>query len=184
MAAGQGGACFDTIAEKWHALARRRLAYICELEHSGRWKRYCTQEQLAFQLHEAERVTARWAALADRASALAPRADAAPHITRLITALLISVLPATHQASAQSLKRGEDLLTRSCASCHSIGRNGESPNKSAPAFRNLGQRYPIESLEEALGEGIMTGHPDMPEFTFDAKDVGAIIAYLKSIQQR
>jgi hypothetical protein len=30
----------------------------------------------------------------------------------------------------------------------------------------------------------MTGHPDMPEFTFDAKDVGAIIAYLKSIQQR
>jgi len=30
----------------------------------------------------------------------------------------------------------------------------------------------------------MTGHPDMPEFKFDAGDVGAIIAYLKSIQQR
>jgi hypothetical protein len=30
----------------------------------------------------------------------------------------------------------------------------------------------------------MSGHPDMPEFSFDAKDVGAIIAYLKSIQQR
>ena len=28
----------------------------------------------------------------------------------------------------------------------------------------------------------MSGHPDMPEFTFDADDVGAIIAYLKSIQ--
>jgi hypothetical protein len=26
--------------------------------------------------------------------------------------------------------------------------------------------------------------PTLPEFTFDADDVGAIIAYLKSIQQR
>ena len=57
-------------------------------------------------------------------------------------------------------------------------------DKDAPAFRTLGQRYPIESLEEALGEGFMSGHPDMPEFKFDADDVGAIIAYLKSIQQR
>ncbi len=87
-------------------------------------------------------------------------------------------------AVAQSLKRGEELLTRSCGSCHAVGRSGESPNKLAPPFRTLGQRYPIESLEEALGEGIMSGHPDMPEFSFDARDVGAIIAYLKSIQQR
>ena len=113
-----------------------------------------------------------------------PRKFATPRVTSLIAGLLIMALPTAQQAIAQNLKRGEDLLTRSCASCHAIGRNGESPNRSAPAFRNLGQRYPIESLEEALGEGIMTGHPDMPEFTFDAKDVGAIIAYLKSIQQR
>ena len=79
MAAVQGEARFSGIAEKWHALARRRLAYIRELERSGRWKRYCTQEQLAFQLHEAERVTARGAALADRASTLAPRANLRPH---------------------------------------------------------------------------------------------------------
>lgn len=51
-------------------------------------------------------------------------------------------------------------------------------------FVPSGQRYPIESLEESLGEGIMSGHPDMPEFKFDARDVGAIIVYLKSIQQR
>ena len=30
----------------------------------------------------------------------------------------------------------------------------------------------------------MSGHPDMPEFKFDADEVGAIIAYLKYIQQR
>lgn len=97
---------------------------------------------------------------------------------------MLITITAGQVAGAQSLKRGEDLLARNCASCHSVGRNGESPQKLAPTFRTLGQRYPIESLEEALGEGIMSGHPEMPEFTFDANDVGAIIAYLKSIQQR
>jgi len=87
-------------------------------------------------------------------------------------------------AAAEDLKLGETLLTRNCASCHAVGRSGDSPVKDAPAFRTLGNRYPIESLEEALGEGIMSGHPDMPEFTFDADQVGAIIAYLKSIQKR
>lgn len=87
-------------------------------------------------------------------------------------------------SAAPDLKRGEVLLTKNCAPCHAVGRIGESPRKEAPAFRTLGQRYPIESLEEALAEGLMSGHPDMPEFSFDADDVGAIIAYLKSIQAR
>lgn len=78
MATVRGEVALDRIAEKWHALAQRRLAYIRELERSGRWKRYCTQEQLASQIHEAERVAAIWAALAGRASALAPRADLRP----------------------------------------------------------------------------------------------------------
>jgi cytochrome c len=87
-------------------------------------------------------------------------------------------------AAEDDVKNGEKLLQKNCASCHAIGRTGESPHKFAPAFRTLGQRYPIEALEEALGEGIMSGHPDMPEFKFDADEVGDIIAYLKSIQQR
>ena len=86
-------------------------------------------------------------------------------------------------AAAEDLKRGETLLARACGSCHGMG-SGDSPLKDATAFRTLGKRYPVENLEEALGEGFMSGHPDMPEFTFDGDDVGAIIAYLKSIQQR
>ena len=87
-------------------------------------------------------------------------------------------------AAQDDLKHGADLLQKNCSQCHAIGVKGESPFKGAPAFRTLGQRYPIESLEESLGEGSMAGHPDIPEFEFDADDVGAIIAYLKSIQQR
>jgi cytochrome c len=102
----------------------------------------------------------------------------------LWTAAALLLAAAICPAAAADLKHGEALLTRDCSRCHAVGRTGESPHKGTPAFRTLGQRYPIESLEEALGEGIMSGHPDMPEFKFDADDVGAIIAYLKSIQQR
>jgi cytochrome c len=85
---------------------------------------------------------------------------------------------------AAKLKRGEALVTRDCSRCHATARTGQSTHPEAPLFRTLGKRYPIEALEEALGEGIISGHPDMPEFTFESAEVGAIIAYLKSIQER
>jgi cytochrome c len=111
------------------------------------------------------------------------KAPAAAFAGPLALALGMTAL-AQLAAAAPDLKHGEVLLTRACGSCHAVGR-GDSADKGAPPFRTLGQRYPVEDLEEeALGEGFMSGHPDMPEFQFDADDVGAIIAYLKSIQQR
>jgi mono/diheme cytochrome c family protein len=92
--------------------------------------------------------------------------------------------PAAAQDAAALLQRGQTIVTRDCAACHAVGRSGTSRLREAPAFRTLGRRYPIESLEEALAEGIVTGHAAMPEFRFDPSDVGAIIAYLKSIQDR
>ena len=86
--------------------------------------------------------------------------------------------------ATDEIVRGEALLRENCGRCHAVGRTGESAHKQAPAFRTLAERYPIESLEEALGEGIVSGHPDMPEFSFEAPEVGSIIRYLKSIQQR
>jgi cytochrome c len=106
---------------------------------------------------------------------------------RLCAALLSlagTALAQNAYAQDAQLQRGEALLTRDCARCHAVGRTGPSPRADAPAFRTLGTRYPIDSLEEALGEGIVSGHPDMPEFEFDAPDVSAIIIYLKSIQTR
>lgn len=107
-------------------------------------------------------------------------------LTVVAAALLLAVAsrPAGAAGDPDQIRRGEALLQRDCARCHAIGRTGVSAHKDAPAFRTLGQRYPIESLAESLAEGIMSGHPDMPEFAFDADDVGAIIAYLNSIQQR
>jgi len=99
-------------------------------------------------------------------------------------AVLVVAASAAAAQDGTALKRGEALLARNCSRCHATTRTGASPHPQAPAFRTLGKRYPIESLEEALGEGIISGHPDMPEFIFESDEVGVIIAYLKSIQER
>jgi mono/diheme cytochrome c family protein len=69
-----------------------------------------------------------------------------------------------------------------CAQCHSIDKYSESPLKIAPPFRSLHARYPVESLEEPLAEGIVTGHPTMPEFRFDPGQIRDFIAFLNSLK--
>jgi cytochrome c len=100
----------------------------------------------------------------------------------VIFAMALAVVPAQAQ-DGRAERRGERLLSKYCAMCHAIGRQGSSPHRQAPPFRTLAKRYPIESLSEALGEGLYTGHPDMPEFVFAPADIGAILAYLQSIQE-
>jgi len=98
--------------------------------------------------------------------------------------VLLALLAVGGSAAAQpaELARGEMLVRRHCAGCHAIGAVGVSPDKAAPPFRNLHTRYQIDDLAEALAEGLLTGHPAMPEFRFSPKDVRSIIAYLKSFQ--
>jgi len=80
-------------------------------------------------------------------------------------------------------QRGFVLVSTNCARCHSIDKASKSPLKIAPPFRTLHLRYPVEDLEEPLAEGIVTGHPTMPEFRFDPGQVGNIISYLKSLER-
>ncbi len=80
--------------------------------------------------------------------------------------------------------RGEAIVSEHCARCHAIGEAGDSPHKDAPPFRILSRKYPVEDLAESLAEGIVSGHPDMPIFVFNAHDVAAIIQYLESIQEQ
>ena len=102
----------------------------------------------------------------------------------LAVVIMGAVPPSSAQESSAPVKRGEALLTRNCARCHATGTAGLSPHPEAPPFRTLSRRYPVEGLAEALAEGLFVGHPDMPQFAFEPRDVGAIIAYLKSIQER
>ena len=95
------------------------------------------------------------------------------------------VMAASTFAAEQDLSnKGKALITANCSRCHAIGTEGASPHPEAPPFRTLSSRYPIDSLQEALAEGIVSGHPDMPIFVFSPQDVEAIILYLESIQSR
>lgn len=83
---------------------------------------------------------------------------------------------------ASSAADGEKLLQDNCSRCHAIGKTGESPLPIAPRLRDVMKIYGAESLEEALGEGLVTGHADMPEFVFPPDQVGAIVTYLHTLE--
>ncbi len=91
----------------------------------------------------------------------------------LFSLSLLGVTAASDQATDE--RKGRTIVQMNCATCHAIGRQGESPMAKAPPFRDLHKRYPVENLQEALGEGISTGHATMPEFKFEPKQVDEII---------
>ncbi len=98
--------------------------------------------------------------------------------------LALAPLPAKGQeVLSPAAQRGLVIVRTTCSRCHAIGKIGESPLPIAPPFRTLHERYPVEDLQEPLAEGIITGHPTMPEFRFDPGQVGDIIAYLKSLER-
>ncbi len=96
----------------------------------------------------------------------------------LVTLALVS--PPLAAPTAE--QRGRAYAQAHCARCHAIGRTGDSRFKPAPPFRTLHQRYPIESLGEALAEGIVTGHPAMPEFELDPEQIHDLLSYLKTFE--
>ena len=86
-------------------------------------------------------------------------------------------------AGADLKDKGATLVQENCVRCHGITAEDYSLNPRAIPFRFPGRLYPIESLEEALAEGIVVAH-EMPEFVLGQDEVLALIAYLDSIQIR
>ena len=80
-------------------------------------------------------------------------------------------------------QRGQVFVRTNCSSCHSTGKVGASPLAIAPPFRELHRQYPVENLQEALVEGIRTGHASMPEFQLDVGQASDVIAYLKTLER-
>ena len=96
--------------------------------------------------------------------------------------LVYALLSASSAFAGALLDKGEVLMSKNCARCHAIGATGESTHKEAPPFRQVVTRYPLENLAEALAEGIVSGHPDMPEFVFQPDEIDAILAYLGKLK--
>ena len=84
--------------------------------------------------------------------------------------------------TSPDVHRGLVLVQTHCSECHAIDRIGPSPLSSAPPLRDLHNRYPVEHLEEAFAEGILTGHPTMPQFRFEPDQISDLIAFLQSLE--
>ncbi|MCJ9701099.1 MULTISPECIES: cytochrome c [unclassified Bradyrhizobium] len=93
---------------------------------------------------------------------------------------LLLITPALAAPTAE--QRGKAFARANCARCHAIDRDSQSPLKIAPPLRTLHQRYPIETLGEALAEGIYTGHADMPAFELSPDQIHDLLSYLKTLE--
>ncbi len=109
---------------------------------------------------------------------------------RLATVVVLSVLGAIGAASAEKasdierldlLIRGQALAAERCGRCHATGNADTSPHEKAPPFRLVADTYPPEHLAEALAEGIVSGHPDMPVFVLAPAEIEAFLVYLDSL---
>lgn len=103
---------------------------------------------------------------------------AAPANSAIVNAAPVNAAP------TPALAHGRTLVATYCSRCHAIDRTGASPFSEAPPFRTLSHKYPVDSIAEALSEGISVGHPAMPEFQFSPNDVEDVVGYLQSIQDQ
>lgn len=94
--------------------------------------------------------------------------------------LTLSGSPA-HSQSYGDAAKGKTFVEQNCARCHAIGLSDDSHMPEAPAFRTLHNRYPMDSLAEAFAEGIVTGHPAMPQFELSVETISDMLAYMKSL---
>lgn len=102
---------------------------------------------------------------------------------QLILAGVMMFITSAAVAESASELRGRVLARENCARCHSIDRYTPSPLKIAPPFRELHRRYPVETLAEALGEGIDTGHPTMPMFRLEPDQINDLLSFLRTLER-
>lgn len=109
-----------------------------------------------------------------------------PVKSKILSLVIVTfaVVVASGSSNAEpNVMAGKAFAQANCSHCHSIDKFTQSSLGIAPPFRTLHERYPVESLEEALAEGIVTGHPSMPEFRLDPGQIGDFISFLKSLEQ-
>jgi mono/diheme cytochrome c family protein len=100
----------------------------------------------------------------------------------LALAALVALLAAGCDRAETDAEAGRRLAAERCGACHAVDRDDASPMAEAPPFRTLGQRYPLDNLEEALAEGIFAGHPEMPDDPWAPDDIARLLAWLETIQ--
>lgn len=87
-------------------------------------------------------------------------------------------------ATPEQIDAGRRIVQLQCVTCHAVRSGDVSRDLTAPPLRTLAERYPVTGLAEAFAQGVLVGHPNMPDFRFNATQITQILAYLQSIQTR
>jgi len=83
-------------------------------------------------------------------------------------------------AVAADEEKGRMIAERYCLMCHTPTE--ESSEQVAPSLSSFIDKWPLSYLEEALAEGILTGHENtMPVFTLSAEEVDDLLAYIEGL---
>lgn len=102
-------------------------------------------------------------------------------VRRIAAAAALVAAVAEPSLAAGDPEAGRALATALCGRCHALGPDDASPLPAAPPFRTLAARYPIESLAEGLAEGLVTGHPAMPEVQLEPGAIADLLAFLQRL---
>jgi len=109
-----------------------------------------------------------------------------PHRPAAVLVSIAFALALAHSAQAEgpNLEAGKALAEKHCATCHAVGPIGASRLPAAPPFRDVAARYSVWNLEEALAEGIVTGHAEMPQFVFKPAQITDLLGYMETLAKK
>jgi mono/diheme cytochrome c family protein len=93
-----------------------------------------------------------------------------------ILAILLFVTPTL----ADDIAEGKALAELNCGRCHALGSTGNSPFKEAPPFRTIHEGFAEGELEAALNEGLVVGHPAMPQWVMTPEQARQLAAFIMS----
>jgi mono/diheme cytochrome c family protein len=67
-----------------------------------------------------------------------------------------------------------------CAKCHAIDLTGNSPEPTAPPFRDVANTPGISEM--ALTVWLTTSHPTMPNIVLEKQDLDNVIAFILTLK--
>ena len=83
-------------------------------------------------------------------------------------------------ALAANTEKGRVVAERYCLKCHTP--TTQSSDQVIPSLASFVEKWPLSHLEEALAEGILTGHDNtMPVFTFSPEEIDDLLVYIESL---
>jgi cytochrome c len=97
---------------------------------------------------------------------------------------LAVAVPGPTQGAEPDLEAGKALAEKHCGTCHAVGPVGDSRLPAAPPLRDVANRYSVWNLEEALAEGIVTGHAEMPQFVFKPVEITNLLSYMETLAEK